>query len=134
VLGTRWASTGTGAALNEECPMCSGEGHCDLCNALSEIHELRAKVESHIRVGKPLAARVLALTKVVNVARKLKAARDERHQRTLDLQALAAAARAGGPSGTGVLNEYDRTHPTVWDIGDVTEEICEAIDILDGKG
>lgn len=78
------------------------------------------------------AARLEALERVAVAARKLKAARDERHKRARDLQAAAALARAGGPRGSAALAEFDRTHLTVWDIGDVTEEICEALAALDG--
>ena len=84
--------------------------------------------------GKPRVcvspATMRSLLAVAEAADKLRKARDERHQRAADLQALAAKARAGGPSGQGVLNEYDRTHPVVWDIGDVTEEICAALSRL----
>jgi hypothetical protein len=70
------------------------------------------------------------LNQVINVARKIKTARDERHKRISEIQNIAAKARKTGIAQTEALREFDKT-PAVWDLGDLVEELCEALDKLD---
>lgn len=96
-----------------------------VCKARVDVPKLLAEVR---RLRKELQAAKAAEEKtvaVISVARKWKAARDERHARTKKLQELAAEARRTGRPGK-VPEE-----PLVWDIGDITEEICTALDELD---
>lgn len=72
----------------------------------------------------------IATKKIVAIARNIKAARDERHKRTVAIQKMATEARRTGVSQAEELKAFDNT-PVVWDIGDLVEDLCEAIDELD---
>jgi hypothetical protein len=62
-----------------------------------------------------------ALRTLVEACRRLRAARDERWERAREAQRQAAEARRTGVGRSLALA------PTVHDIGDVTEEIIEAL-------
>jgi len=75
--------------------------------------------------GKP--ADMKKIMTVVDKARKLKQAVDERRVHTRRLQAAAAEARRTGIPGK-VPHDL-----RVFDIGDIADEICEAVEKLDGE-
>lgn len=72
------------------------------------------------------------MQKVIAVARKIKAARDEQHARVAKMQSLSIEARTDPASARAKMAALDK-QPRVWDLGDLVEDLCEALAEL-GKG
>lgn len=68
-----------------------------------------------------------AKDRVITVAKKIRAARDERRERARKMQELAAEARR---TGKNLSHRVDNT-PHVWDLGDLVDELCDALDRLE---
>ena len=75
-------------------------------------------------------ARAEGMDRVVEAARDLKRARDERHARSGAMQEAATLARKGGPRGPEAIASVERKHPIVHDVSDSVDRICEALDAL----
>lgn len=110
------------------CPRCKfpmawnrGERPITICNACVE----RLATDA-------LRAELAALRRVVEVARKIRASRDEQHARVAKMQALAVEARKDHASAKAKLAQID-SQPRVWDLGDLVEDLCAALLALPGE-
>lgn len=71
------------------------------------------------------------LEQLVGACLKLRAAREERKQRTVAMQKAATVARSGGPHGPEVIKTVERQYPVIWDISAIANEICDALNRMD---
>src|ERR1700722_16075549 len=102
----------------------------------SEVEDLRLQVARLQRDKEDATALLAVARKVVSAAQRLRASRDERRARAAAMQQAAASARKGGPRGKSALAAVERSHPIAHDIGDVVDDICEALegwDVVRGK-
>src|ERR1700722_15730364 len=70
-------------------------------------------------------------TRLIEAAREIKLARNERVARTNAMQEAAALAGNGGPSGAHVIVAVERMHPIVHDISQGVERIVDALNTID---
>lgn len=80
-----------------------------------------------------ISARLKEAEIVIDICRKLIQHKQDRSARVSAMQKAASIARKGGPSGKAVIEEMERKHPVVFDIGDIVNEIEIAIKNYDKK-
>lgn len=68
-----------------------------------------------------------AIDKLIDACRKLKSAHDERWERTKNLRELATRARKEGKNLSHLIDES----PTVFDVGDICNEIIDCLEEID---
>ena len=85
-----------------------------------DYHELAARYEVLQRRCDELERRFQIIDKIVESHRS-------RWARARAFQVAAAAARNGGPSGPGVAADLEKRFPIAHDIGDLVDELIEAV-------
>ena len=83
--------------------------------------------------GSPIEITIGRLAKydaLVAACVRLRTARDSRRRRTAAFQLAASEARKGGPRGAEVTAAIERKHPVAYDLSDIADDICEALDAL----